>query len=197
MCSERQWKTASAALSQQRGEAEGSLSREVPARVASSPDNDGARRYCRTACARQARWERATKVNQWWNPRKCETGSNAADMGRAVVGAKSIHDAANLSEVMHAAGRCHEESLRRTRGEATGEKLGAAPIDRHMVNMGPVSAPPVRPRSQRGGGQAHRLLLGPRRHGAAVVLRGRESRPHGEGRQHARSLRAGMPGGCR
>ena len=36
---------------------------------------------------------------------------------------------------------------------------------------------------QVGGGQARRRLVGPGRGGAAVVLRGRESRSHGEGRQ--------------
>ncbi len=44
-------------LSQQPGEAEGSLIRETPGRAASSPDNDGTGRYCQTARVRQARRE--------------------------------------------------------------------------------------------------------------------------------------------
>jgi hypothetical protein len=42
-------------LSQQAGEAEGSLTPEVRGRVASSPDNDGTGRYCQTARVRLAR----------------------------------------------------------------------------------------------------------------------------------------------
>jgi hypothetical protein len=37
----------------------------------------------------------------------------------------------------------HGESLRRTRGEAVGEKLGTAPVNRHTLNMGTISAPPL------------------------------------------------------
>ena len=50
-------KTATAALSQQDGEAGGSLTRETPGRAASSPDNDGTRQHYRMARARQARRE--------------------------------------------------------------------------------------------------------------------------------------------
>ncbi len=46
-----------AALSQQDGEAGGSLTRETPGRAASSPDNDGTRQHYRMARARQARRE--------------------------------------------------------------------------------------------------------------------------------------------
>jgi hypothetical protein len=88
MCSEWWCKTATAELSQQSGEAEGSLTREVPGKVGSSPDNDGTRRNDRTARVRQARRECVTKVNQWLNPRKCGTGSNPVDMGRAAVRAE-------------------------------------------------------------------------------------------------------------
>ncbi len=41
-------------LSQQRNEAGGSLDRETPARVVSSPDNDGTGRHYRMAWVRQA-----------------------------------------------------------------------------------------------------------------------------------------------
>ena len=44
-------------------------------------------------------------------------------------------------------------------------------------------------------GQAHRRLMIVRRGGASVVVRGRESRPHGEGRQQVRSDGVEMPGG--
>jgi hypothetical protein len=37
----------------------------------------------------------------------------------------------------------HGEGLRRTRGEAVGEKLGTAPVNRHTLNMGTISVPPL------------------------------------------------------
>ena len=57
-------------LSQQPGEAEGSLTLEVQGRAGSSPDNDGTGRHRQTARARQARRKGVTRVNQWLNPLK-------------------------------------------------------------------------------------------------------------------------------
>jgi hypothetical protein len=89
------------------------------------------------------------------------------------------------------------ESLRRRRGEAAGEKLGANPVDREMVNMGTGPGSPSPPPRQGGDGQARRRLMTRDRGGAAVVVRGRESRPHGKGRQRTSSDETGMPGGRR
>ena len=50
-------------LSQQTGEAEGSLIVEVHERVGSSPDNDGTDWYCQTVRVRLARQTGVTKVN--------------------------------------------------------------------------------------------------------------------------------------
>ena len=72
-------------LSQQVGEAEGSLILETQGRAGSSPDNDGTGRHYQTARVRQARRKGATKVNQWLNPLKRETGSNLVDMGRTAT----------------------------------------------------------------------------------------------------------------
>ena len=80
-----------------------------------------------------------------------------------------------------------EEGLRRTRSEAAGEKLGADPADRFAVNVGTLPGPPFPRRTQRRGGQVRCRLTALAGGGAAVVVRGRESRPHGEGRQHDRS----------
>jgi hypothetical protein len=59
-------------------------------------------------------------------------------------------------------------------------------------------APSAGPRS---GGQGHRRPMGAAGGGAAVVVRGRESRPHGEGRQRHRNCRGwagwARPGGRR
>jgi len=68
------------------------------------------------------------------------------------------------------------------RGDAPGVQLGADPADRLMVNVGSVPAVPAGPAGA-GSGQAHRPPLPSGRGGGPVVVRGRESRPHGEGVQ--------------
>jgi hypothetical protein len=68
--------------------------------------------------------------------------------------------------------------VRLLRGEAAGVSLGADPADRLMVNVASVPAVPA---DFSGSGQAHRPLLPSGRRGGAVVLRGRESPPHGKG----------------
>ena len=72
-------------LSQQVGEAGGSLTLEVQGRAGSSLDNAGTVRNRQTVRVRQARREGVTRVNQWLTPLKCGTGSNLTDVGRAAV----------------------------------------------------------------------------------------------------------------
>lgn len=72
-------------LSQQAGEAGGSLTLEVQGRAGSSLDNAGTVRNRQTVRVRQARREGVTQVNQWQNPLKYGTGSNLTDVGRAAV----------------------------------------------------------------------------------------------------------------
>src|SRR5829696_128251 len=91
----------------------------------------------------------------------------------------------------------HTESLRRRCGEAAGEKLGTAPVNRDVGNVGTLPGLPFPPASQAGGGQVRRRLWALGGDGAAVVLGGRESRSQGEGRQQVRSKVTGRPGGRR
>jgi hypothetical protein len=91
----------------------------------------------------------------------------------------------------------HEEGLRRTRGEAAGEKLGATPVDRHMVNVGTALELPSCPAIQVGRGRARRQPMVWGRDGAAVVLGAGESPVQGEGRQRVSSRRTEQPGGHR
>jgi hypothetical protein len=84
--------------------------------------------------------------NQRSNPLKSGTGSNLVDMGRTAVHA-SVQIGRGDSEAGQV-GRLggHEESLRRTRGEAAGEQLGTSPVNRLVVNVGTIpDRPHLRP----------------------------------------------------
>jgi hypothetical protein len=168
--------------SQRVAEAGGSLALEALGAGGSSPDHDGTGRYCQMARARQARREGAARANQWLNPLKRGIGSNLADLGREAVHACPDGWATPASEFRGWRGG-HGEGLRCTRGEAAGEKLGAAPVDRSAMNVGTILGLPV------DDGQARCRLLAPGWGGASGVVRGRESRPHGEGRQRTCSVR--------
>lgn len=136
-------------------------------------------------------------MNQRLNPLKCGTGSNLVDMGRATVRVELIHGETTPKSAIDVGEEAIGEGLRRTRGEAVGAELGAHPIDRHMVNVGTVPESPSPPPRQGGDGQARRQLMAPGRGGGSVVVRGRESRPHGEGTQQVSKAGTGMPGGRR
>src|SRR5450759_3900395 len=89
----------------------------------------------------------------------------------------------------------HGEVLRVSCGDAAGTELGSSFVERVVSEHGNRSGLCPVPRIRRGGsGWVHRRLTGPGRGGAAVVLRVRESRTHGEGRQQFREgMGAVMP----
>ena len=126
------------------------------------------------------------------NPR---AGSNLVDMGRSAV--HDHHPVVDSEAGWYRRSRGHTESLRRRCGEAAGAQLGTSPVDRLVVNVGTIPTPPIPPPIQGGGGQARRRLSAPGWDGALVVVRGRESRPHGEGGQRVRNAGTGTPGGRR
>ena len=175
-------------------EAGGSLTSEVRGRAASSPDNDETDRYCQTVRARLARQTGVTKVNQWLKSLKRGTGSNLVDVGRVTARAELTQGGATLipGNVGRVGG--HGECLRRTHGDAVGVELGTDPVDRYIVNVGTILLPPFPPPRQGGGGQTHRRLTAWGWDGVFVVVRARESRVHGEGRQQARNSGTVMPG---
>ena len=121
-------------------------------------------------------------------PQERATGSNLVDMGRAAVRDAPCSAWRPTPEpVGERRPGGHEESLRRTRGEAAGEKLGTNPVDRFMVNVGTIvglALPAAQPGRRRAGPPS---ADGPRWGGGSVVVRGRESRLHGEGSQRVRS----------
>ena len=162
----------------------------------SSPDNDGTGRHRQTARVRQAR-RRGVRVQEpVVEPPKVERRLEPDGCG-PVSGAHGDGVAVGVTSVRSRIGRAggHGEVLRGSRGEAAGEELGAYPVEREAVNVGTIPRLPSILASQAGRGQAHRRLMVAGWGGAAVVVRGRESRPHGQGRQRVRSRRIGRPGG--
>ena len=135
--------------------------------------------------------------NQRWNPLKGEPSSNLVDMGWVNSARRFRAGDGDLRFLWIWQDKGHGECLRRNRGEAVGEKLDTAPVKRHTLNMGTISAPPSPPLCQSGDGQARCRLMTPRWDGGSVVVRGWESQPHGEGTQQDRSAVSGMPGGRR
>ena len=125
--------------------------------------------------------------NQRLKPLKRYTGSNLADLGRIAVHAHRWWATPGPGEVAGPGG--HEEGLRRTRGDAAGAKLATDPVDRCAVNVGSVFGRSRRLDIQVSSGSARRRLSGQGRGGAVVVVRGRESRSHGEGRQRVATVR--------
>ena len=138
--------------SQRVAEAGGSPVLEAQDVGGSSPDNDGTVRYCQTGRVQQARREGVARANQWQNPLKRGIGSNLVDVGRDAVRAGPGGPATPWLVFRGWRGG-HEEGLRRTCGEAAGEKLGAVPVDRSSVNVGTILGPPAV------GGQARCRLL--------------------------------------
>jgi len=133
--------------------------------------------------------------NQWWNPLKEGTGSNLVDAGRAATHAVCWAPTLSVGFVRLLGG--HGEGLRRSRGEVAGEELGTDPVERLVVNVGSLAGLPYPTVIQAAGGNICRLRMARRGDGGSVVVRGRESRPHGEGTQQVRSVVTGTPGGRR
>jgi len=83
------------------------------------------------------------------------------------------------------------ERLRVLAGDAVGVQPAADPVKRIMVNVGSAPRPPGcwwQP------GKARCRLMGAGCGGVRVVVRGRESRPHGQGGQQDRSMRRRLGG---
>ena len=71
-----------------------------------------------------------------------------------------------------------------------GHSWAPTPSKGSGVNVGTIPVAPSPISCQLIGGKARRRLMPPEWDGGPVVVRGRESRPHGEGVQRARSIQA-------
>ena len=132
--------------------------------------------------------------NQWWNPLKARTGSNLVDVGRIAVRAQiNVHlGDSGTGELGQPGGR--GECLRRTHGDAAGEKLGASPVERSTVNVGTTSGSPFPSIRSIEDGQVRRRPMAPRWGGVLVVVGGQESWLQGEGGQRICSSGSGRSG---
>jgi RNA-directed DNA polymerase len=160
----------------------------------SSPDNDGTGWYCQTAWVRQSRRDGVTRVNQWQSPVSGVPAPNLAD--GPVSSACSSETADDSPGRWQIAG---PEAMVKDCGVAMARLPGhswAPPSSTGRVSeRGNRLGLPSWLAIQAASGQVRRRLMTRRRGGASVVVRGRESRPHGEGRQQVRSKETGMPGG--
>jgi hypothetical protein len=196
---ERSCEGSAAESSQRPGEAEGSLSLEAQARAGAALTTARRTGTTRRFSARSARRKGVTRVNQWLNPlksgRRLQPGGCGPDRSArrpATLAGRGLRSRSNA---------VGGEAARKVCGVLVamlqGEELDANPVDRDVVNVGTVPKPPVPSPRLGGGGQVRCRLMASGRGGGSVVVRGRESRPHGEGTQRAGRAVAGMPGGRR
>lgn len=127
-------------------------------------------------------------------PSSQEPAPNLVDMGRTAVHVSDVVGRGDSEADQVGRWGGHEESLRRTRGEAAGEQLGASPVNRSVGERGNHPGSPSPPPGLGGGGQARRQLMVPGWDGVLVVVRAWESHVHGEGGQHDRSAGTGRSG---
>ena len=194
------WKTSTAGLSWQPGEAEGSPSRGTPGRVVSGPDNAGTCGYCQAARVRQARREGVREEPVCKAPQSThQLKSGGHGLG---CGAHRLADAGR--ELLAGVDSLRREATVKAHGVVVAMPLGQSwtrtpPIGR-VVNVGTVRCRPrlVQPARERAGALS---AVGTGRGGGLVVVAGvttrrggRESRPQGEGGQQVRSRRGGTPG---
>jgi hypothetical protein len=197
----RRWKGSAFGSSQRPDEAGGSRAREVPREVGAAPTTTGRPWYCQTGRARQARRTGVRVQEPVVEPPQVER--------RLQPGGYGPVSSAHLDRVGDpGAGRGDFGSVLGLAGsEATvkdcgvvvarlqGKSWAPIPSNDHVVNVGTTPGAPSPSASRAGGGQTHRRSMTSGWGGAAVVVRDRESRSHGQGRQRVRSVEAGRSGG--
>jgi hypothetical protein len=194
-------KGPAAGLSQQAGEAGGSPTLGVQGRVGAAPTTPG-----RVGTARRpGPGKQDGKVDVRNQRCKAPQGKNRLQPGGyGPGGGARPRPRATLMPVVNAG----QEATGKACGVPVARPLGHSwpppPSTDRSTNVGTAQVLPSPPAGQAGGGQVRCRLLAPGWGGAAVVVRGRESRPHapavvghGEGRQRVRSARTGRPGGRR
>src|SRR5689334_13119506 len=127
----------------------------------------------------------ARKLNQWLTSRESSAACRTWWMGRFAVLESALSDGLSspAASIPWASEGPDQDCDVRSVAMLPGYSWAPKPSQRSSVNVGSDLASPVPSGLQPGGGQARRPLMTPDRGGVAVVLGGRESRSHGEGRQ--------------
>jgi hypothetical protein len=173
-------------LMQRPREAGGSQGVEACASGGRSPDNVTAGRHCQTPACVLARPKGEAKANWWRKPLYLDHGPKPGGHGSDTATVPPYEMAAPLHArlcILGAGGRWETASARRKRCRGTASRRPG------QTDHGERRKRPRPRRLLVAAGKARCLLMGRGRGGGAVVLRGRESRPHREGRQQDRSFR--------
>ena len=191
------WETFLIGLSQQPDEAGGSPIPEVRVRARSSPDNDGTGRHRQTARVRQVRRRGVRMQEPVVEPPEVERRLEPDGSGPVSGARRSMV----LRRLRVGLGLACSEATTKSCGVVVarppGKSWAPIPSNGQVVNVGIAIGEPAVPLCQAGRGKAHRQPVLRWWGGAVVVVRGWETRSHGEGRQRVRSGRAGMAGGRR
>ena len=128
--------------------------------------------------------------NQWWNPLKWTDRLEPGGYGPVSSARPAMLGAGDSESGLGLAG---PEAMGKACGvpvaRLQGKSWAPIPSNGQHGERGNHPGSPFLPPSQGGGGQARRQLMARRWGGVLVVVRGRESRPHGEGGQRVRSRR--------
>ncbi|MHB1539127.1 MAG: helix-turn-helix domain-containing protein [Solirubrobacteraceae bacterium] len=161
--------------------------------VASSPDNDGTGQYCQMVRVRLARREgvREKPAAERLSSEFHQLQSGGSGLGRSAHPHR-LFGAGNSWVGIAVVGR---EATVKVCGVAVamlqGQSWAPHPSNGSEVNVGTNLMAPLPDALQAFGGKARCRLMPSGWDGGPVVVRGRESRLHGEGVQQVRSLRAG------
>ena len=157
-----------------------------------------------TGRASTARWSGSGKQdgkayvrNQRPNaPQEKPTSSNLADQGW--VATRTRTTTASNGELLRLVDVAGREATMNACGVVVAKSQGHSwtptPSNGLRVNVGTIPGVPSPASGQLVGGKARRRSIPPGWGGGPVVVRGRESRPHGEGVQRVRSIHADRGG---
>ena len=150
--------------------------------------------HCQMVWVRQAKRKGVTEVNQRLNaPQDEATSSNLTDQGWVVTHTR--RSCRGTLELVYVAG---SEAVVKACGVAAAKSQGHSwtptPLKGSRMNVGTILVVPPRCPARVAGGKTCRRLMPSGWGGGSVVVRGRESRPHGEGTQCDRGIGADRGG---
>jgi len=140
--------------------------------------------------ARQARREGVTTVNQCSKASQAQTtSSNLADLGWVATRTRTV-----CGELLRSVNVADREATLKDCGVGVARLQGHSwapnPSNGSRVNVGTIQTAPIASSSPLDAGKVRCRLMLPGWDGGPVVVRGRESRSHGEGVQRVRGISA-------